>query len=146
MDETSKHLAVAIDTSGRAGSVALGSGEKIFGKFVFDGQMRHAAELLPSIKNLIADSGSLISDITEVYVTDGPGSFTGLRIGITAAKMLALAVDVRIVAVSSLYCTAMNAFDYAKANRQTDIQRIVAVIDAKRGQFFFGCYEKTGEI
>ncbi len=145
MDEAKKHLAVAIDTSGRAGSVALGSDKNILGKFVFDGQMRHAAELLPSIKMLIDNAGRQISDITDVYVTDGPGSFTGLRIGITAAKMLALAVDVRIVAVSSLYCTAMNAFDYARTNLQADIERVVAVIDAKRGQFFFAFYEKAGD-
>ena len=139
------HLAVAIDTSGRAGSVALGSRANILGKIVFDGQMRHAAELLPSIKKLIDDNGRQITDLTDVYVTDGPGSFTGLRIGITAAKMLALAGGVRITAISSLYCTAMRAFDYAAVNETEGIQCVAVVIDAKRGQFFFGYYELEGD-
>ena len=139
------HLAVAIDTSGRAGSVALGSGDDMLGKIVFDGQMRHAAELLPSIKKLIDDNGRQMTDITDVYVTDGPGSFTGLRIGITAAKMLALAGGVRITAISSLYCTAMGGIDYAAANQTEGIECVAVVIDAKRGQFFFAYYELDGD-
>ncbi|MFI4910432.1 MAG: tRNA (adenosine(37)-N6)-threonylcarbamoyltransferase complex dimerization subunit type 1 TsaB [Sedimentisphaeraceae bacterium JB056] len=137
-----KHFAIAIDTSGRVGSVAVGSGEKVICSSAFSGQMRHAAELFPTILELVSGAGKNICDITDVYVTNGPGSFTGLRIAITVAKMMALASDVKIATVSSLDCVAMNAIDYINEQNNKEIESVVALIDAKRGQFFNCLYNK----
>jgi tRNA threonylcarbamoyladenosine biosynthesis protein TsaB len=141
-DIMDKHLAIAIDTSGRVGSAAIGSRDQIFSCINFSDLMRHAAELFPALLKLTADCGKTINDITDIYVTSGPGSFTGLRIGITAAKMMALASGVKVASVSSLDCVAMNAFDYILKEGREDIQTVAAVIDAKRGQFFVSLYKK----
>ena len=131
---------IAVDTSGRAGSVAIGQGREILAEKQFTDMMRHAAEVLPVISELLKEYNAGAGDIHEVYVTRGPGSFTGLRIGISMAKMMALAADVRIASVSSLAVTAENAFDYI-ASENLDIQRVAAIIDAKRRQFFVAVYE-----
>jgi tRNA threonylcarbamoyladenosine biosynthesis protein TsaB len=141
-----KHLAIAVDTSGRVGSAALGSSNNILESIDFTGQMRHAAELFPALIRLTENAGKTVADITDVYVTIGPGSFTGLRIGITLAKMMALASDVKIASVSSLDCVAMNAFDYINEQKREDIDSVAALIDAKRGQFFTCIYKKDGDF
>lgn len=140
-----KHLAIAVDTSGRVGSVAAGSENTLLCEVSFTDQLKHAAELFPSIIELTNKTGRNISDISEIYVTAGPGSFTGLRIGITLAKMMALASNVKIAAVSSLDCLARNAFDYIKEHNRDEIKTVAAVIDAKRGHFFLGFYQKQGD-
>lgn len=135
-----QEISLAVDTSGRAGSVCLGSGDNIFSEKCFSGMMRHAAELFPSVIELLDEVDATPSDIKNIFVTVGPGSFTGLRIGITLAKMMALAGNVRIASVSTLDVIAQNAFDYIYRYK-TGQTRVAAIIDAKRQQFFVGVYE-----
>ncbi len=130
-----------MDTSGRVGSVAIGVKDEVLAQRYFSDQMKHAAELFPVMLELIQQAGFNVSDMSDLYVTSGPGSFTGLRIGITVAKMMALAANVKIAAVSSLDCTAQNAFDYIYKEGRSDIKTVVALTDAKRGQFFVGLYD-----
>jgi tRNA threonylcarbamoyladenosine biosynthesis protein TsaB len=78
--------------------------------------------------------------IEHVYISAGPGSFTGLRIAVTFAKTLALANGAKIVAVDTLDCIAANV------NPQDNSQRLGAILDAKRGQFFIAVYEKTPDL
>ncbi len=66
----------------------------------FRRNLRHVAELLPAMDRATRQLGWRAEDLDEVYVSAGPGSFTGLRIGITVAKTLAMACSVRLVAVS----------------------------------------------
>ncbi len=136
-----RQFAIAIDTSGRVGSVAVGANETVLAEKYFSDQMKHAAELFPVMLELVAEAGHSISDVSDVYITAGPGSFTGLRIGVTVAKMMALASNVKIAAVSSLDCVAQNAFDYIYKEARHDIKTVTAIIDAKRGQFFVGLYD-----
>jgi len=139
-----RQLSIAMDTSGRVGSVAAGVNDEVLAEKYFSDQMKHAAELFHVMLELIEQTGYNVSDISDIYVTAGPGSFTGLRIGITVAKMMALASNVRIAAVSSLDCVAQNAFDYIYKEARDDIKSVAAVIDAKRGQFFAGLYVQNG--
>jgi tRNA threonylcarbamoyladenosine biosynthesis protein TsaB len=147
---------LAIETSGKIGSVALGFGDKIVSEKTFSGFMRHSAEILPAIEALLGDSGLKPDQVEQLYISNGPGSFTGLRISATIAKMMYLANQLKIVAVDSLDVTAFNALDVIKkqGERVTDsvgcavhpvcngieIKRIAAIIDAKRGQFFIAVY------
>jgi len=135
-------LILAVETSGRAGSVAIAVGKKIFGEAFFGGLMKHSCEIFPAILSLLADLGRKPKEIEQVYISVGPGSFTGLRIAVALAKTINLANAVKIIAVDTLDVIAANAADYIQQNK-TSIERIAAILDAKRGQFFVAAYRRT---
>jgi tRNA threonylcarbamoyladenosine biosynthesis protein TsaB len=146
---------LAIETSSRTGSVALGVGERIISEISFSGFLRHSAEIFPSIERLLSNSGIKPNQIEQVYISNGPGSFTGLRIAATFAKMMYLANSLRIAAVDSLDVIAFNAIDaikqedkacnlYEKAGIK-QIKKIASVLDAKRGRFFIALYDVIRE-
>ena len=120
--------ALAIETSGRIGSIALARDGTVVAADHFPHGLRHSAETLPRIDALCRGQGWSAADLDEVYVSVGPGSFTGLRIGVTLAKALAMATGARLVAVPSVDVLARNAPGGA-AN-------VVVVLDAKRGQVY----------
>jgi tRNA threonylcarbamoyladenosine biosynthesis protein TsaB len=82
---------LALETSGAMGSVALGRGEDVLDARSFSAPLRHAIEFLPTVEALCRTYDARPEDIGRVYVSIGPGSFTGLRIGVTAARMIAFA-------------------------------------------------------
>ena len=144
-------LALAIETSSRIGSVAVGFGDKIMKEASFSGFMKHSAEIFPVIEALLNDSGFNPGEIGHLYISNGPGSFTGLRIAASLAKMMYLANSLKIVTVDSLDVIAYNATEPIRAagrkeNRSVDsnnygIHKIAAILDAKRGQFFVALYK-----
>ena len=101
-------LILAIETSGRLGSVALAQGDKLLAESHFSGPMRHSAEIFPAITELLSKFSKKPDQIEQVYISAGPGSFTGLRIAVTFAKTLALANNSKIVAVDTLDCITAN--------------------------------------
>ncbi len=129
-------LILAIETSGRLGSVALAQGDKLLAKSHFSGPMRHSAEIFPAIVGLLNQFNKKPDQIEHVYISAGPGSFTGLRIAVTIAKTIALANNAKIVAVDTLDCIAANV------SPQDNSQRLGVILDAKRGQFFIAVYDK----
>src|SRR5258708_894953 len=120
--------ALALETSGRLGSVAIVEDGRLIGEDVFAHGLKHAAEMIPRIDTLLKAAGWQPADIREIYVSIGPGSFTGLRIGITLAKTLAFATGAKIVAVPSVEVLACNA--------PPEARDAVIVLDAKRDQIF----------
>ena len=82
---------VAIETSSRVGSVAIGLGPDMLERLTFGAELNHAVELLPAMDQLTCRQGWPAGGVDHLYVSAGPGSFTGLRIGITVARALALA-------------------------------------------------------
>ena len=120
--------ALAIETSGRIGSIALVDAGAVVAEEQFPHGLRHAAEIIPTIDRLCRARGWTARDLDHVYVSAGPGSFTGLRIGITLAKTLALATGVKLVAVPTVRVLAENA--------PPDAQHLIIVLDAKRDQIF----------
>jgi tRNA threonylcarbamoyladenosine biosynthesis protein TsaB len=137
-------LILAMETSGRWGSVAIGRGDEILAERPFSSPMRHSAELFPAIAALLAEAKGTPADIAEVYVSSGPGSFTGLRLAVTFAKTMALANGTKIVSINSLEAAAQNAKEYSQQTG-TPCQMVGVVLDAKRGQFFTGLYEAKGQ-
>ena len=119
---------LAVETSGRVGSVALAEGERVVAEASFGQGLRHAAELLPTIDRLTREQGWTPADLTHVFVSVGPGSFTGLRVGVTLAKTLAFSTGAILVAVPTARVLLANA--------PTDAREVVIVLDAKRGQVF----------
>lgn len=120
--------ALAIETSGRTGSIALVDEGRILVEDKFPHGLQHAAEMVPRIDRLCRERGWSPRDLVELYVSAGPGSFTGLRIGITLAKTLAFATGARIVAVPTIHVLAHNA--------PPEANELIIVLDAKRDQIF----------
>jgi tRNA threonylcarbamoyl adenosine modification protein YeaZ len=99
---------LAIETSGRIGSVALGRDNVLLASAAMPEQERHRVDLMPTIDRLCAAHGVGPRQIGEVYLSAGPGSFTGLRIGLATAKMLAQVLGAKIVAVPTVEVIACN--------------------------------------
>lgn len=148
-----KPVILAIETSSRVGSVALGFGDKIVAEKSFSGFMKHSSEVFPAVNSLLNEFGVKPNGIEHLYISNGPGSFTGLRIAVSIAKMMYLATSLKIIAVDSLDVVAFNAIEAIEelnsgANLSdkvigNDIKRIAPIIDAKRGQFFIAQYNKV---
>jgi len=145
---------VAIETSCRRGSVALARGGDLVAAAEFSADQRHAAELLPSIDKLCRSAGWSPASIEQVHVSIGPGSFTGLRVAVTTARHLALAVDARIVAVPSLAVIAENVCLVERGSPDSRIDgpsddsnqpRVAVILDAKRKQVYAGLFARRGD-
>lgn len=123
---------LAIETSGRIGSVAIANGPELLAEHTFSEGMRHAVELMPTIRALFNHAGWTPADLSEIYVSTGPGSFTGLRIAISIARALNQAVNCKLLAVPTLDVLSLNA--------PPDVANLLVVLDAKRGQVFGAHY------
>jgi tRNA threonylcarbamoyladenosine biosynthesis protein TsaB len=125
---------VAIETSGRIGSVAIVRDGAILAEDQFPHGLQHAAQIVPILDRLTRAHGWRPREVEELYVSAGPGSFTGLRIGVTLAKTMALATGVRLVAVPSVRVLVENA--------PPEARHVVIVLDAKRDQIFTARFER----
>jgi tRNA threonylcarbamoyladenosine biosynthesis protein TsaB len=136
-----KPLILAIETSGRTGSVAIALGEQMLSEARFSGPMRHSAEIFPAVHKLLVRFSRKPKEIEHIYISVGPGSFTGLRIAVALAKTMHLANAAKIIAVDTLDVIAANATDYITEEKVKDLNKIATILDAKRGQFFIAAYE-----
>jgi tRNA threonylcarbamoyladenosine biosynthesis protein TsaB len=98
----------------------------------------HASWLHPAIKNCIAEAGMSVKDLEAIAVTIGPGSYTGLRVGLSAAKGLCFALDIPLISINTLEMMA-NAI----MNEEADFY--CPVIDARRMEVFMAVYNKNME-
>ena len=135
-----KPLILAVETSGRTGSAAIATGEQILAEIALSASMKHSEELFPAVCELLTRFDRKPKEIKHIYISAGPGSFTGLRIAVTTAKTMHLANKVQIVAVDTLDVIAENATDYIRQKNQS-LHTIATILDAKRGQFFIAIYE-----
>lgn len=126
-----------LDTSGRVGSVGLATGDGVLAAAHLPGQTRHAAELMPAIESLLKAQGWPADALTDVFLTVGPGSFTGLRLGVSVARTLAWSTGARIVAVGTLPVLARNALALSPPP-----DHVAVMLDAKRGQVFAAAFER----
>ena len=147
-----KPFILAVETSSRVGSVALALGEEFIAQTTFSGVMKHSAELFPSIESLLKDLNRKPHEIEHLYISIGPGSFTGLRIAVTLAKTMHLANPIKIIAVDTLDVIAANIADFVKESElennnytgsKTPVRKYATVLDAKRGQFFISVYNSV---
>jgi tRNA threonylcarbamoyl adenosine modification protein YeaZ len=129
-------LTLALDTSHRTGSVAVARGEVLLGEIVFDASDTHSATLLPAVDACLRIAGVLLGGIDRFAVSSGPGSFTGLRIGLATVKAFAAVNRRPVVAVASLEVLAA-AIPFSR-------HPVLALIDARRGEVYGALYD-TGE-
>lgn len=137
-------LIIAIETSGRLGSAAIGRGDDLISDMPFSGKLRHGAELFSTLEALLRRAEATASDIGQVYITAGPGSFTGLRIAVTAAKMLGFAKNAKIVAADTMDVIAENIPAYAKNNEKIP-DCICSVLDAKKDFFYAAVFDRVAD-
>ncbi|MBN2272632.1 MAG: tRNA (adenosine(37)-N6)-threonylcarbamoyltransferase complex dimerization subunit type 1 TsaB [Sedimentisphaerales bacterium] len=136
----SKHeLILALETSSRVGSVALALGPRLLAQTTFSAPMRHSAEIFGAIEALMHRFDRHPEQLDHIYVSVGPGSFTGLRISITIAKAMHIAKHTRIVAVDTLDVIAANA---PTTEHGRPIDTIATILDAKRDQFYIAAYQR----
>ncbi|WP_442510805.1 tRNA (adenosine(37)-N6)-threonylcarbamoyltransferase complex dimerization subunit type 1 TsaB [Novipirellula sp. SH528] len=133
-------IQLAIETTGRSGSAVLMSGEDVLMQRQIGEQIRTAAAIGPVLDEMLAWSRAEKKTIDFVSVAAGPGSFTGLRIGVTAAKMLSYALQLPLVAVDSLASVAAVVF-----SETPNLEVLRVGLDAYRGQVFTGQFSH-GEI
>ena len=121
-------IVLALDSSGAAASAAVTEDERLLSSFSVSSAEKHSATLLPMAEKALECAGKKMSDVDLFAVVAGPGSFTGVRIGISLVKGLTFGTDKPIAQVSSLESLAynLNGFDGIAC----------PVMDARRGQFY----------
>jgi tRNA threonylcarbamoyladenosine biosynthesis protein TsaB len=125
-------LLLAIDTSTAQVSAAIGDGGTVLGAVQLSGGRRHAEQLAPAIDWLRRELRIDLGHLAAIAVGIGPGLFTGLRVGVTTAKVMAQALRIPVVGIPSL---DLVAYPLRHADRQ-----IVAVLDARRREVFAARY------
>jgi len=129
-------LFLGIDTSSASGTVAVTSPERVLAEWTLEADRSHAARLLPHIRCLLREADLTLGDIRGIGVTVGPGSFTGLRIGIVTAKTLALVSGKPLVGRSTL--------DVLAAGLPHAAGLLCPVLDARRGEVYWALYRTDG--
>lgn len=127
---------LALETSATAASVAVCRGEELLGQSFQRTGLTHSRTLAPMLEDLLKNCGFQLSEMDVIAVAAGPGSFTGLRIGVSAAKGLAWAEDKPCAGVSTL-----EAMAWPLAFRDGDI---CAVMDARRSQVYNALFTAEG--
>ena len=131
-------MLLAIDTSTRSVGVALYDGVQIVSERVWLSQQFHTVELAPTVSSLIDQAGISLDALKVVAVALGPGSFTGLRIGMSLAKGMALAGRLDLVGIPSL--------DILAASQPIDDRPLAAILQAGRGRIAVSWYKNySGE-
>ncbi len=123
---------LALDTATAQVGVAIGDAGEVRGEIRLVGGRRHAEQLAPAIRSLVEWTGVRLDQLAAIGVGVGPGLFTGLRVGVTTAKVMAQALRIPVVAVPSL---DLVAYPVRHSNRL-----VVAVLDARRHEVFHASY------
>lgn len=127
---------MALETSTLAGGVALLDGERVIGEYVLDVRVTHSERLMPAIDRLLVDAGWTPASLEGLAVAVGPGSFTGLRIGLSAIKGLAWALGLPVAAVPTL--------DAMAATLPFAGLPVCPVLDARRHEVYCSLYRWDG--
>jgi tRNA threonylcarbamoyladenosine biosynthesis protein TsaB len=129
---------LTIDTSTRAGSVAVSRGAALLGEILVEAESTHSDRLLVSVEQLLGDLALSLADCDAFAVVHGPGSFTGLRVGIATAKGLALGTGKPLLGVSSLATLAMAA--------PHSRYPVCALLDARKQEVYAGLFSWGGGL
>src|ERR1051325_10424545 len=128
-------LLLCIDTATPQVGVAIGSDDQVIGRVQLARPQHHAEHLAPAIAYLLEQLDLSLDQLSGIGVGIGPGLFTGLRVGVTTAKVMAQALRIPLIAVPSLDLLAFEV-------RYTD-RLVVPALDAKRGEVFYATYRQA---
>ncbi|QJI69104.1 tRNA (adenosine(37)-N6)-threonylcarbamoyltransferase complex dimerization subunit type 1 TsaB [Staphylococcus haemolyticus] len=125
-----------IDTSNQPMSIAIMQDDTVLAETTSEDKRDHSSQLMPGIQHLFEEAKIEKNDIDGIVVAKGPGSYTGVRIGVTTAKTLAYALNTKLYGVSSLAALA--------ATVKNDKQKLlVPIIDARREAVYTGVYQNV---
>jgi tRNA threonylcarbamoyladenosine biosynthesis protein TsaB len=130
-------MLLALDTSTHTVGVALYDGNQVLWESIWTSRDYHTVELAPRVDEILSKSGLNTSDLTVLAVAIGPGSFTGLRIGLALAKGLSLAHHLPLVGIPTL--------DFLAAAQPICADNMAAILRAGRGRLATGWYHRSGE-
>ena len=123
---------LAIDTSNEILGLSLINHDKVIGEYSTNVNKNHSIRLMPAIEHLLKDCQTTPDELTKIVVAEGPGSYTGVRIGVTVAKLMAWSLSIPLIGVSSLAALAANAHHFSGY--------ICPLFDARRGLVYTGLY------
>lgn len=124
-------ISLFLDTCNHQIFIGLLKDNKLIDRFSFINDNNLSEKLLPSIKEILDHNSIDKKELNEIYVSIGPGSFTGIRIGVTVAKTMAWSLKIKIIPVSSLEVMASTS----------EKKYICPIIDARRGYVYAGLYD-----
>ena len=127
---------LAIDTSANHLTVILLKGDKVFGESLKDCGLQHSVTLMPLIEKTLIEGGVKISEIDVFACVNGPGSFTGIRIGVSTVKAFAHAFSKKVLSLTS--------FDLIAYNKKGE--KVLALIDAKHDNYYAQLYSGVQPI
>jgi tRNA threonylcarbamoyladenosine biosynthesis protein TsaB len=131
---------LAIDTSNTTLGVALLDNNVVLGEYITNLKKNHSIRIMPAIETLMKDCDKTPADLSKIVVAKGPGSYTGVRIGVTVAKTLAWTLNIPLVGISSLEIVAAGAGRYFDGV-------VSPLFDARRGQVYTGLYRfENGQL
>lgn len=129
-----RQLMLALDTSGITGSIALREEGKLLYASSFGVRVTHSETLLPEVENALRFCEREVSDISAVCLCNGPGSFTGLRIGLATAKGIAYGLKIPLYAYNALEVAAMYRWNCGR--------NILCILDAKMQEVYAALYDE----
>jgi tRNA threonylcarbamoyladenosine biosynthesis protein TsaB len=138
-------MILAVDTSTRLISIALHSGTRLLAEHSWHSSNQHSVELSPAIETMLDKAGISSAELTALAVAQGPGSFTGLRIGISVAKAMAMALQLPLVAVPTFDIVAY-ATPYFKGSLYVAVQAGRGRIHMLRYRWQKGGWMPTDEV
>ncbi|MBV1757557.1 MAG: tRNA (adenosine(37)-N6)-threonylcarbamoyltransferase complex dimerization subunit type 1 TsaB [Dethiosulfatibacter sp.] len=125
-------IILGIESSNTAASCAVTSDDRLMGEYTLNHGLTHSEKLMPLIAELLDSLGLTINDIDLIAIDEGPGSYTGLRIGAALAKGFAYQKDIPIVSLTSTEALAYSI--------KTENMPIYAIIDARGDRVYYGTY------
>jgi tRNA threonylcarbamoyladenosine biosynthesis protein TsaB len=128
-------ISLALETSSKYGSIALFRDDQLVEEQTLPRTDGTAKTLAPALHELLARHAVSPRSLDLIAVTNGPGSFTGLRIGIVTAKILAYASKAQVIGVNTLHAIALQAPDEAN--------RVTAILDAQRSQLYVADFHRV---
>jgi tRNA threonylcarbamoyladenosine biosynthesis protein TsaB len=128
---------LGIDTSTRVAGAAVFSKNRLISERYIHNLKTHSQNVIPMIQQVMEDAGIKPSDLQGIAVTGGPGSFTGLRIGMAVAKTMGQALDIPVVGISTLRALAWNIYGVAGL--------ICPILDAKKNEVYTCLYKSAHE-
>jgi tRNA threonylcarbamoyladenosine biosynthesis protein TsaB len=131
-------LLLALDTATEKGSLALLADDQVEAELTLDTPGSFLVHLLPALDALLAQAGRTLTDIEAICVSQGPGNFTGLRLGLATAQGLALALNCPAVPVPTLEVLAAPLAGHPHP--------VAALADAKRQEVYLGRFDCRGEF
>ena len=138
-----ENIILLLETATESCSVALSSGNKIIAEKYINEPKSHASLLAKYTQDILVENNITIQDCSAVAVSEGPGSYTGLRVGVSCAKGLCYGANKPLIAVGTLDTIAQCAIDNGLTDDDTYL--IVPMIDARRMEVYTASFNSKGE-